>query len=233
MTPIVLTTYNRPEYFQNTINNLELTDCDLKHLYIFDDCSDNPRKKELLNKYKEKYNVFVSDKNKGTVLNTIPNIEYVFNIYNSEHIVLLQDDIELNKNWLTKGIEILKKINSKYKNIALLSLYNRKDMSSDEYYIMEHGHQGGVAWIINGSYWKIYRTIINEDEYMTSLLTNNDKRLEHSIRNYVDWKFCNIAHRSGYHIAYVGKSLVQHVGDNSTLSNKSMAFCRTKNFVGK
>ena len=61
-----------------------------------------------------------------------------------------------------------------------------------------------------------------------------DYSKEHRIRNVVDYKLSLRVYVMKWQIAKVGKSLIQHVGDKSSmLRGKDMTYCRSKNFVGE
>ncbi len=232
----MMTTYNRPKYFKQTIESLQKTGD--YTLGVFDDGSDDPEKLKLLYKYENEYFVHYSEENKGTVLNTIPNIDLMFRAYeDSKYIALIQDDIIFSKNWLSRGVEIFDKINEKCTNIAFLSLFNRKDHKDKEYYIMRCGHPGGVALLISRKFWTRYRKNYDIFDYGVTLLGNNDKSNSHKVRNLVDWKLGLRAVDSGFHMGCVGRSLVKHIGDVSSMPHGNcMKFVRLEceqNFVGE
>ncbi len=236
--PICLTTYERYDYFQRSIESLEKCDIDLSNLHIFDDCSKQPFKLELLKKFEKKYIVHYQEENKGTVLNTIPSIDFLYERFRSDYIIFLQDDVIYSKSCFKKAFKMLEEINSKYLNIAYLCLFNRTNDSKQPYYIMPNGHPGGIAWIINRKAWKDYRETYPMNDYGLDKLGLNDRRNHQKVRNLVDYKLAHRFHilKKGYYIAKVGKSLVQHIGDKSIISNRDMTFIREEgelNFVGE
>lgn len=224
--PIIITTYERPEYFAQTIESLLNTSADLEEVYIFDDASENQTKIELLEIAGSSFKVMVREENKGTVLNTIPAIDHVYEHNGSEYIVVVQDDVIFSKNWLKVGIEKLEMMNKRHHMIAYLSLYNRGENKKT---VLMAGHPGGVCYIINRKFWTWYRgKYKNRDtDYMVA---NNDAK---SLRDIVDYKLYLRIREGGWKIACVGNSLVQHIGDKSTLHDNCMAYCRVNNFVGK
>jgi hypothetical protein len=283
----------RFEYFQRTIESLEKTNVDLSTLHIFDDCSKyEPKIKyfdelfapivytDNINEYyrftpslkkmacfdrvhKTNKNELENCKNLGSTLNTVFAIDYMYNLYDSEYIVFIQDDVVFSENWLEKGINIFKRIDNDInykeglfktqsncigiKKIGFLCLYNRIGSSSEKYYPFPTGHPGGVAWIIKRQFWTDYKENFKRpvqeghegyplnclDDQMGDLFLNN-KVKNHSVRNLVDYKLAVRAHYIGWDCAKVGKSLVQHIGDKSCLlGGRDMSEHRSKNFIGE
>lgn len=236
MIPIMMTTYNRPEYFQATIEALEKTNAKLDWFEIFDDCSTNKKQIEYLESLSKKYTIHKQEKNQGTVLNTIPNIEYMFNKYDSDYLVVLQDDLLFSRSWLERGISIFEQIKEKYFNVAYLSLFNRDSKCEEKYYIMKCGHPGGVAIIIDKMFWIHYKKEYKLDDYGVDLLNNAYHNVNHKVRNLVDYKMALRAVNIGWTLARVGKSLIAHVGDESSMINVSnredIRMDCMRNFVG-
>jgi len=232
--PIALTTYNRPDYLKQTVESLRDSNYGFKNVTIYDDCSDSVFKNKMLQFY-GKYSVIQSDKNGGTYKACCNSIERAYCSYlndykqSPKYIVYLQDDIILSKNWFDDAVKIMEQIENEHENVAYLSLYNRQFNSDCVYSIIDAGHPGAVAWLIRTEFWdKFVKSGYTGVEY----LKNNDKRVSHMQRNLCDWKIARAAYGLGYRVAVVGKSLVQHVGDKSSLfKGKDMSFCRTDNFV--
>lgn len=228
--PIILTTYERPEYFKKTMDSLESSGVCLKgFLNIFDDNSKDLYKIDLLNHYKKKYNVVVSDENLGTVRNTLPNFDWMYKTYGTD-FVMLQDDVILSKGWLKKGFDIWMK--RKYKT-ALLSLFNRTGKRTDEINYLPVGHPGGVAWIVSVKFWALYREKYDVNDYCIDKLVTNDQANDYKVKNLVDFKLAKRANSMGWVTAFTGQSLVQHIGDNSSLHNLDMTEHRSPVFVGE
>lgn len=232
--PISMTTYNRPFNFGQSIDSLERSNAELDNFVIFDDCSKDPEKVKLLNN--TDYPVYIDTKNRGTVITTVRAIEHMYHNCCCDYLILLQDDILLSKSWLERGVEIFENVQKKNHRIAFLSLYNRDRACDEKYYIMRQGHPGLVAWIINRKWWETYRSIYPLNDYILEFYKGNDKSTdtkEHRVRNVVDYKLSLRTYEMKWQIAKVGKSLVQHVGDvSSMLKGKDMTYCRSKNFVG-
>ena len=249
---------NRFVYFKRTINSLESTNVDLSFLRIYDDHSIYPPKLEYLLNKSQQYMVRRNKENLGTTLNTVHAIEECFNLVeweqyidlvDTEYIIFLQDDVEFSNNWLEDGIKIFKQIDNdihyktgpyveqgNYKHIKrvpFLCLYNRAGKSQKKYYLYPTGHPGGVAWIIKREAWLDYRNHYdNMDDLMPETIVKNE-RTEHHFKHLVDHKLSTRFHELHWHCAMVGKSLVQHIGDNSGIGNRDMSQHRSKNYVGK
>jgi len=234
MYPIMITTYERPQYFQECIESLIKTNADLSNVYVFDDFSKNKDKETLLSNYANQFNVIYRQRQLGTTLNTVWAIEYLYNKFpESEYIIFLQDDIIFSKNWLKNGLHILRKIDEKENlKIGFLCLYNKSKNSEKLYYILPSGHPGGVTWIIKREFWAAFRNKYNViDEYYVDRIPKNLMR-RHFILNVVDYKIAHAAHLINWHNARVGRSLVQHIGDKSSVTNRDMTEHRSDNFVG-
>lgn len=241
--PIMMTTFERPEYFKQSIESLKKSNADFSDFYIFDDCSVSKEKEKLWYSHFCKGNYCENKMNVGTVLNTIPNIGLLFNRHVVSNIViLLQDDILVSKSWLDKAIKISEDIMRSENKIAFLSLYNRinRKGSEKDYYVLGSGHPGFVACVFFREFWEEYRSIYDLNDYcMTirysekSIIGENNMQRPHYIRNYVDYKMSHRIYDMGYKIAVCNESLVQHVGDKSTLGCADMSFCRATNFIGE
>ena len=61
----LLRSYNRPEYLRKTLEYLDKSDLDdyCSEKYIYDDASDNIETLNILNNYKNKYNILYNTKN--------------------------------------------------------------------------------------------------------------------------------------------------------------------------
>ena len=229
---IAMTTYERPDYFQRALNSLEKSDVNLDNFVIFDDKSKNKDKINILKKLP--YDVHINKENLGTTLNTIHAIDYLYKKFDPKYLILLQDDILFSKSWLKKGIEIFEKIKLRYFNIAYFCLYNRDIRDEEEYYIHKYGHPGLVAWIIDRKWWELYRERYSLDDYMVEFFKGNNAREKHHKLNVVDYKLTLRIYGMRWNVAKVGKSLIQHIGDKSSLlGGKDMTFCRSRNFVGE
>lgn len=221
-----MTTFNRMTYFGKTIASLANSNVGFDNLYIFDDCSTDKDKIEWLKNCKEN-KVFFSKKNKGSYLTTKAAISYAFLKTNDDFIVLFQDDIVLSKNWFKNAYEIYKKAVSENSDIAIFSLWNfNQDKRDNDYYILTEGSVGFPAVFINRYFWFNFMLDYKPDCDHTSQ--------HHKVRHWADVKICNAAIKMGYLIAVTSRSFVDHIGDESTISDRSVKFStHLKNFVGE
>jgi len=236
-------------YFVKSINSLEKTNADLTDLHIFDDHSIHVPKLQFLLSKSWQYHIKYRHENLGPTLNTIYAIDYMCNEYShSKYIVFLQDDVIFSKNWLEKGIKIFENIDSDIEKmegpyfgnvicstiqrIGILCLYNRIGASNEKYYLMPTGHPGGVAWIIKTEFWRRYVERYSINDQMDTMVPKNE-RTEKRVRNLVDYKICERSHMIGWDVGKTGQSLVQHIGDQSSLGKRDMTQHRSKNFIGE
>jgi glycosyltransferase involved in cell wall biosynthesis len=228
-----MTTYNRLNYFKQTIASLEKSTADLSEFHIFDDCSSDKGKTAYLKELEGKYTVHYQEKNLGTMRNTARAIEFCYLNYHSD-IVFLQDDVIFSRSWFVRGFQIFNSVINNNR-VSYLCLFSRDKLDNEKCYIMKIGHPGGVAWIINRRWWASYRNSFDVDDCGVEVFKNrpNDLKVNHKIRNLVDYKLSLRAHCKNWDVARVGKSLVQHIGDTSSLLNRNMAEFRSKNFVGE
>jgi hypothetical protein len=221
-----MVTYERAEYFNQTLASLTACGEDLSNFAIFDDGSTSIEKLRTLFKVKNHFIAFCMD-NVGPFAHTIRALNSAFNASDDEYVIYIQDDVLFSKNCFTKAIAIAKSID----NLGILSLYYRGPKEYTAPYVVMHvGHPGAVCWVVSRAFWKSYQ----DGPYATPslFLKPNDERNTHFVRNLVDYKICRAAQLAGFAVAHVSRSLVQHIGDKSTLSENDMSFCRTSNFVG-
>lgn len=229
--PIAMTTYERPEYFGATLKNMKENGTDLSHLHIFDDCSEDPLKKLLLEQAKKDYKeVHINERRLGTYLNTWQAIDRIYTLYPDDFLAYCQDDINVVPGWIFQGQEIFRKALSAGHKLAILSLFHWQGDSEAEYYILSHGHKGAVAWIINRVFWEEFRKTFapREQELLLDVNARTDVRSNSHI---CDYKICHCAHLMKWVIGYTGKSYVDHVGDRSTLTKRSMNYTRAINMA--
>lgn len=238
-------------YFVLCINSLKRTNADLSKLIIFDDRSIFLKKLQFLLSCSWEFFVKYRHENLGPTLNTIYSMDYMFETYNSEYLVFLQDDVVFSKDWLIEGLKVFAEIDNDIANksgdwagieanetvekVGILALYNRTGPDDRKYYLFPTGHPGGVAWIVKKAFWDDYRKNYELNDPMDTLIPRNERveRKRQTIRNLVDYKICHRAHGLGWDCAKVGQSLVQHIGDQSSLGDRDMTQHRSKNFVGE
>jgi hypothetical protein len=160
----------------------------------------------LANLKAEGYNIEVSKKNRGTYQNVYNALTTIYNKYNSDYIIYIQDDVELSKNWYSKAVKRFDEITGKYQSVALLSLCNLRTDCSEPYVRMTHGHPGGVAWIMSRQFWRAY---------IDMWPPKYPKR-----KHLADWAICSNAKQMGYKIFQLRDSLVKHIGATSSIPDQ-------------
>jgi len=226
--PVIMTTYERTEYFINTVRSLEKSGHDLSQLMIYDDASQSIEKQAALASCG--YQTMTASTNKGPYQSMIAGISWGFNKGTSEYLIYTQDDVEYYPQCFITAIELASMINNDGYRLGILSLYHRSKNTKDEpYRIMQVGHPGAICWLITRDFWD---TFIKGNRAPAERFTPNDERKAHFVRNLADYKICRYAHQTGFAVAHPRLSLVQHVGDASSLSDRDMSFCRSTNYIG-
>ena len=229
--PIVVTTFRRSGYLENTVGSLKECGEDLSKLCFYSDGDKGEHKLARLFRLSRDYNVWISGKNQGVYQACVKAISLTFALYRGfDYVVYLQDDVRLSFLGLTKGVQVAKQAVYDGHNLAIMALYHRCTKVHDApYNVMRAGHTGGVAWVVTRKFWADFEKngIDNPCE-----LEPNDKRKRHFVRNLCDYKIFRWAQAHDYRTAYVSRSLVQHVGDISSISEMDMSRFRTPNFVG-
>lgn len=232
--PICITTYIedkiRRDYLCRLVGALFESTADLSEAVVYDDAS--PAEVPDL-----PFPVVRRDVRLGTYSNTRMAIEDAFQrCPSSEYVLTLQDDTLPSRHWAENALATAKQI----ERLGILSLYHYKDYTADgvrgdpphQYRVLRNSHPGAVAWCVARPFWNALneRYPMNDQE---KLLCINDRAKWHDRVHLVDWKLCRCAHMMEYAVAYTERSLVQHMGDHSSLSNRNMAYTRSGNFVGE
>lgn len=154
--PVCLMSYERPEYFKKSFELLLKTDLSqMEELVIFDDCSKNEEKIKQLKDIEEKgYKVIRTDRWGGTKYRFLDMLNYCFKIHNHPILVLVQDDIIYNSQWLNKLIETYPKV----PKLGILTCWDRKRYSraklGDTWAIRNPAgngkdcRMGGACWLV-------------------------------------------------------------------------------------
>jgi hypothetical protein len=101
-----------------------------------------------------------------------------------------------------------------------LSLYNLRTPSVRPYVAIESGHAGAVCLVISREFWTQYRKENSIEDGRECCLA--DFLLAHWSQTHETRKFA---------VCVTGRSLVQHVGIKSSLSERDMSDCITPYFV--
>jgi len=232
--PIAITTYNRTEYLKRTLKSLENSYANLENLVIVDDCSKNEKHVAYLRKLN--YTIVLNDSNLGTFKNTIKAVNLAFEKNKeSNYIVYAQDDILFSKNWLYDSIALFESI-PKDERIAYLNLCDRNSKEKPThlgYEILKIGHHGALCWLISKKFWEKF--IKNcEDKNGIEFFGANQAKKTYMQKHICDKKITEYARELGYKVAKVtGCSLVNHIGNKSSLHDNDMSMWSSKNFVGE
>ena len=221
---LCMVTYNRPEQFDKTMKGLIASDVTTKHLYVFDDCSMEAEKNNLLRGYKNLgFNIIQNSKTLGVFFNSTKAVDFCYSLSNDAYIVYLQDDIAFSANWYKNATDAILKMNRDGVDWGVLALVHYRGQDHRQYHIMNGGHPGGAAWIINREMWAHYRK--DNNLYDSDLIGG---RL-------FDHRVCHWCHHNGkrqWAVCYTGKSLVKHVGAKSSLHDRNMAQYEGENYAG-
>lgn len=227
--PIAMTTYERPKYFASTVASLIDSGEDLSLVYIRDDGSTGEEKMRALDASPLAACVRAGE-NVGTYRSLIRAVCGACEGVEADYVMYCQDDVQFSSGCFTEAAAIADKIKADGLRLGILSLYHRSEKISDApYQVMDVGHPGAVCWLITRDFWTEF---MRGGDTAQTYFKPNDQRVEHFVRHLADYKICRWAQLNGFTVAYTRQSLVQHVGDTSSLSGRDMSFCRVSNFVG-
>jgi hypothetical protein len=212
--PIGVRTYERPGYFEKTIENLKIChDVEPSRIHVFDDCSLDPKKIELLEKCaREGMNVYYSLERLGVMRNKLRLWDTLFAL-DSNIICDMEDDIQINRGFIAV-VERLRSI----PDLGILTLhYWRGTLMENEGGYQEINYSGGPTWIVTR---KFYEACADE---RAGPFTMESKASDHKMTRWCKEK--------GFTLAASIPSYVQHVGELSILyPNKNPTSC--ENFIG-
>lgn len=211
---IAMVTYERQSIFKKTIESLEKSNVSLKNLYIFDDNSKNPYKTGYLRSLKKRYKIIQHNQNMGVFVNSLIAVDTCYSMSNDNHIVYCQDDIEFSKDWYSKALKIISKLNNEGIDWGILALLHFKGDTARDYYVMKNSHPGGACWIINRKMWNEYR----KDNVIYNMEVVGDRLVDHKICHW-----CHNNDKRQWAVCYTGKSLVKHIGVKSLMHDKDMS----------
>ncbi len=154
--PVYLMTYERPEYFAESVPKLLKTDLSqMREFVTFDDCSKTPEKIKQLDDFEKKgHKVIRAKKWGGTKYIFLDMLKYCFKEQtDNEVFVIVQDDIKYNSQWLNKLIEIYPKV----PKLGILTCWDRKRYSkvkpNEDWALRNPQHakncrMGGACWLV-------------------------------------------------------------------------------------
>jgi len=137
-------------------------------------------------------------------------------------LIYSQDDVEFSPYWYRDTLSIIDEIQSAGLDWGVLILWNLKWNIEEKYRVIPSGHGGGVCWAINRQMWKQYR----EDNNIYEPPAKN------RIADYQLCHWCRTNGRREWAVCHVGKSLVQHTGSVSTITEgRDMSKFKGINYV--
>lgn len=218
---VVIPTYNREKLLAQTVKSVIDSGVPPLSITVCPDHGDCP------SIFLGTFILSAPDKKLGSYGNTVRAITEGFDASKDEWVVCLQDDTIVSSKWLDVGLEVSREV----EHCGIISLWNRCHNIGGKWEYMQQGHPGGVCWMVNRFFWEEF--LEKYDDYkIMGLVKPNDKRKNHFVYNLSDWKICHALHRMGWKLAITSRSYVQHMGDVSTITDRSMASCRSDRFVG-
>ena len=221
--PVCMMTYERADYFHKSIQSLLRTDLFGAEIIVFDDCSKEFNKLEKLNYYRLKgIKIIVNKAQRQTKRMFRKMLKYALDNYDTDCIIIVQDDIVYNKQWLNKLLEIKDKV----PNLGILTPWDRRCelMSNKEGWIYRNleGNKhkctiGGVCWLVTKSF---------------ALEILKMKRIG---GNQYDSAYQKTCSHKGYNIASTVPSYVQHFGATRMVRKvkERKKFPTAGNFIGE
>jgi GT2 family glycosyltransferase len=215
---ISLTTYNRFEYLERSLQSLWKTDFPPDtHLVISDDNSTDIRVIELLASLAPPKNVdldiIYNLVNVRCDANMVRTIKYCFSRSNDPYVITIDSDVLFNPQWLNKlleGLDMVKDI-----KVAGLSVFNtvfyHPIMSEYNDFLYEKSNLGGFC------------AALNRDIFM-----RQDLRVDQW-----DWSYVELANKEGYRWFCTRPSYVQHFGAHGKSSSLDGYYDTADDFVGE
>ena len=121
---------------------------------------------------KNKFNIIQPKENKGVKGGLLWTIAAGFTLFkNAEKIVILEDDLIFNKNWLKITNLIYEK--EKMSNLGCISVYNREINSTNDFLYTERPHIGGVMYMIPR---KVFNLMKDDKLFSLTFEKNNNIR---------------------------------------------------------
>ena len=217
--PIGILTFNRNEYFCKTLTSLYSTLSVIsERVHIFDDGSTEPAKLARLSELKNVHHLGGPHK---TYKATLLAIDTLYRKYPAQDLILCQDDIQFASGWYSDALAIIDDMDRDGLDWGTLSLYNLRVPSDKSYREMKTGHAGAPCLIIRATFWEVFRE-------------HNDVKAPRSC-NLVDYliaHWCQTNPVRRFAVCVAGKSLVQHIGMHSTLSDRDNSDTITPHFKG-
>lgn len=118
---------------------------------------------------KNKFNIIQPVENRGDRAGLIWTIGAGFSLFrNAEKIIVLEDDLIFNKNWLKIANLIYER--EKQSNLGCISVYNREIRNTDDFLYTERPQIGGVMYMIPR---KVYNLMKSDNVFKMDFSQNN------------------------------------------------------------
>jgi len=221
--PVCIMTYERADYFHKSMQSLFKTDLSKGEITVFDDCSQEDDKIKILKDYEQKgIKIVVGNKQVQTKRMFLKMLKYGVDNYDTDCVVIAQDDIVYNKQWLNKLLEIKNKIS----NLGILTPWDRrcglKSNKSGWIYRNLTGNKhkctiGGICWLV------------------TKKLALDILKTKCKGGNQYDSAYQKHCANKGFNIASTIPSYVQHFGATRMVRRvkERKRFPRAGNFIGE
>ena len=198
---IVLTTYNRYEYLEPSLRSLYSSIFSQEDsIWIYDDCSTDPKIKTLLTEHSRKTpetHLHFNEQNLGCDLNVYHSIKRTFEKTNEDFIVVTDSDAIYNDQWLS----FLKSQLLMYPRVGMLSVFNSPKAHAVKYEINERLVKKDS---VNGLGVALNRKVF-ENIDPTVILSGH--------RCFCwDWQFITLCNNMGYDILCSKNSYIEHIG---------------------
>jgi hypothetical protein len=143
----------------------------------------------------------------------------------------MQDDIKCSAGCFAVATDLAADIIFDRYNLAILSLFQRSDKEiSGEYTLLHVGHPCAQCWLVTRRFWNVF-TSVSHNTGDGETFGINDQRRAHFVRDLCDYKICRFAQLHDFDVAIPKYSLVQHVGDVSSINGRDMSFHKATNFI--
>lgn len=191
---------------------------------------------------KNKVNIFMSDINYGDRGGILFSIKYGFqNNPNAEFIIIMQNDIVFNQEWLNKLLELYNKIDKK--TLGIISCWNNPNKKNvqpqkiDDYLVAQSGvFVGAQCYLISKNIYNILLKTKQFDKKFKPVITKEERKIATSTSDYNiagDTYLLNIMYKNKFKLYLTVQSYIQHIGNSvSTCRNWRTLCIITDNFIG-
>jgi len=193
-------TFERADYFNKSMQSLLKTDLSKGEIIIFDDRSQKDDKLKALKDYEQKgIKIISTRKQRQTKRMFKKMLKYGIENYNSDCVIIVQDDIVYNNQWLNKLLEI----RSKIENLGILTPWDRRSS-------VKNNERGWISRNMNGT--KCRCTIGGVCWLVTKAFALEVLKTKNKGGNNYDSAYQKTCNNRGFMIATTVPSYVQHFG---------------------